>query len=131
MLLQLLDAFFFALHTLWIVFCVVGWAWRRTRLLNLVVLLLTLASWTLLGIWYGLGYCPFTDWHWEVREALGKPPETTSYLVFMVQTLTGRAVSSTLVDTAAVLGLAAALLASITLNLRDWRSGRKSAPPAG
>jgi hypothetical protein len=123
-LLQALDLFFLVFHAGWILFCALGWAWRATRRANLLVLLLTLASWTLLGFWYGFGFCPFTEWHWQVREALGRSPDTSSYIKFLLDALTGWDVRSDAVDAAAVVGLAVALLASITLNLRDRRRAK-------
>ena len=62
---------FFVFHTLWIVFKCLGWACRRTRRWQLATISLTALSWFGLGIWYGWGYCPFTDWHWQIRERLG------------------------------------------------------------
>ncbi|MCC5921935.1 MAG: DUF2784 domain-containing protein [Cyclobacteriaceae bacterium] len=66
------DLFFTAFHTLFIVFNVVGWAFEKTRKTHLVTISLTLMSWGVLGIWYGFGYCPLTDWHWQVLRALGE-----------------------------------------------------------
>jgi hypothetical protein len=36
-----LDKFFFAFHSLWMALILLGWMWKRTRLANLVVVLLT------------------------------------------------------------------------------------------
>jgi len=68
-----LDKFFFVFHSLLILFNLSGWMWKKTRRLNLVLLLLTGFSWTILGIWYGFGFCPSTEWHWQVRMKLGLP----------------------------------------------------------
>src|SRR6516162_793845 len=70
-MLQLLNIFFFVFHTLWIVFICVGWIWKRTRVWQLLAVVLTGLSWFGLGIWYGWGYCICTDWHYRVRERLG------------------------------------------------------------
>ena len=114
-----LDKFFFVFHTFVIVFNMLGWTWRKTRKANLVVLLLTVGSWFLLGIWYGFGYCPYTDWHWQVRMKLGHYDMPSSYLTFLIRSLTGLDVDKTLVDIFAVSFLFIALTASILTNLRD------------
>jgi len=116
-----LDKFFFVFHSTLIVFNLFGWIWRKTRVANLVVLLLTVFSWTILGIWYGFGFCPSTEWHWQVRVKLGHYDMPSSYTKFLVDSLTGLNVSEKLVDIFAVLFLTLALLASIVTNVKDWR----------
>jgi hypothetical protein len=120
-----LDKFFFVFHSALIILILFGWLWKKTRLANLIAILFTSFSWTVLGIWYGFGYCPFTDWHWQVRIKLGHSNMPSSYTKFLVDSLTGLDVSERLVDTLAVLLLAAALVASVWTNLRDWRRRRK------
>jgi len=121
-----LDKFFFVFHSALIVFNLFGWIWRKTRLANLVVVLLTAFSWTILGIWYGFGFCPSTEWHWQVRTKLGYYDMPSSYTKFLVDSLTGMNVSEKLVDIFAVLFLTLALLASIVTNVKDWRKRQTS-----
>jgi len=116
-----LDKFFFIFHSTLIVFILIGWIWRKTRVANLVVVLLTAFSWTILGIWYGFGFCPSTEWHWQVRVKLGHYDMPSSYTKFLVDSLTGLNVSEKLVDIFAVLFLTLALLASVVTNVKDWR----------
>jgi hypothetical protein len=121
---EFLNIFFFVFHSCIILFNVFGWIWKKTRLANLVLILLTAISWFLLGIWYGFGYCPCTDWHWQVRMKLGLYDTSTSYLEFLVEELTGLGVSRGLVDIFAVVFLAMALCLSVVLNVRDLRKKR-------
>jgi len=116
-----LDKFFFVFHSSLIVFILFGWIWKKTRLANFIVILSTAFSWFFLGIWYGFGYCPSTDWHWQVRMRLGHYDLPDSYLKFLVDSLTGWDVSQRIVDIFAVLFLMLALMASILTNVRDWR----------
>ncbi len=116
-----LDKFFFIFHSALIILILIGWAWKRTRLANLVVILLTAFSWFILGIWYGYGYCPSTDWHWQVRAKLGISDMPTSYTKFLVDSFTGWNVSQKVVDIATLILLVAALAASLYMNIRDWR----------
>lgn len=122
-----LDVFFFVFHSILMLFILLGWLWKKTRWANLVVILLTAFSWLGLGIWYGFGYCPSTDWHWQVRERLGHYDMPDSYTKFLVDTLTGLDVKQKIVDISAVLFLMSALLASAWMNIRDFKKkGRKT-----
>ena len=116
---RFLDLFFFVFHTGLTLFNLTGWIWRKTRKLNLITLLLTAFSWSVLGIWYGFGYCPCTDWHWEVRWELGYREMPNSYLKFLVDQLTGLNVDPAAVNIVAIVVFSAALLLSAGLNIRD------------
>lgn len=121
-----LNVAFFVFHTLWIAFVCMGWAWKRTRRWHVAAVSITALSWFGLGIVYGWGYCPFTDWHWQVRERLGHrdPP---SYVQLLISEAMGIELSP---DVANALGLVVLVLAGIVtalLNLLDWRSERRLA----
>ena len=121
-----LNIVFFVFHTLWMVFNCVGWIWRRTRPWHLATLVLTGLSWFVLGIWYGWGYCPCTDWHWQVRERLGyvDPP---SYTQLLMTELTGMDVGTATANLITVVVFAAVLVLSTVLNVNDRK--RFTAPP--
>jgi hypothetical protein len=118
---EFLNVFFFVFHTSLILFILLGWLWTKTRKINLVVVILTVFSWFILGIWHGFGYCPSTDWHWQVRERLGHYDMPSSYLTFLIRSLTGWEVDKRLVDVFAVLFLLLVLFVSIVTNYRDWK----------
>ncbi|TET21169.1 MAG: DUF2784 family protein [Candidatus Aminicenantes bacterium] len=120
-----LDKFFFVFHSSLIIFNLFGWIWKKTRLANLVVLLSTAFSWFILGIWYGFGFCPSTEWHWQVRVKLGLYDMPSSYIEFLIESLTGLDVSRKFVDIFALVFLILALLASILTNVRDWRKKKR------
>lgn len=120
-----LDKFFFVFHSSLIIFNLFGWIWKKTRLANLVVLLSTAFSWFILGIWYGFGFCPSTEWHWQVRVKLGLYEMSSSYIEFLIESLTGLDVSRKFVDIFALVFLILALLASILTNARDWRKKKR------
>ncbi|HEB29970.1 MAG TPA: DUF2784 family protein [Spirochaetes bacterium] len=112
----ILDKFFFIFHTMLIGFNLFGWTWKKTRLANLITLLLTLLSWSILGIWFGFGYCPSTDWHWKVRARLGYLDMSSSYIKFLIDSFTGLDVSVKLINIWAVALLSIAIAASIVTN---------------
>ncbi len=83
-MLKSLDIFFILFHSILIVFNLLGWIWKPTRKANLVTLLLTGSSWFILGIFYGIGYCPLTDWHWEILRKLGTENIPNSYIQYLI-----------------------------------------------
>jgi hypothetical protein len=116
-----LDIFFVVFHTSLIGFILTGWIWRTTRHVHLLVIGLTCLSWFGLGLFYGIGYCPSTDWHWQVKRARGEADLPNSYVKYYVDHLTGCSVDPRIVDLAVLLVGLAALVLSITVNWRDWR----------
>lgn len=111
--LRLIDYFFFLFHCILILFNVFGWTVARWRLANLITLSLTAFSWFILGIWYGFGYCPFTDWHWEVRQILGYNDQSNSYVHFLLLKITGINFPEIWVDITTVIVFFAAYFISI------------------
>jgi hypothetical protein len=122
-LLHLLNVFFLAAHTGLVLFNVFGWIWPRTRRANLATLLLTLFSWTIMGLWHGVGYCVLTDWHWQVREALGYRDDAGNYVSFLIQTLTPLKIDEGLVRSLSAVVFILSFVMSAGLNLRDMRRG--------
>lgn len=110
------DIFFVAFHTTLILFNLFGWIWKKTRLANFITLVLTAASWFILGIFYGIGYCPLTDWHFNILRKLGEHGLPRSYIKYLVDRLAGLDVNSQLVDIATVVGLFLALALSVYTN---------------
>ncbi len=126
MIYHVLDIFFVTFHTALIFFNLFGWIWKKTRRLNLITLLLTGGSWFILGIFYGIGYCPLTDWHFRVLEKLGKTGLPQSYISYLVERLTGLHFSPELVSALTLAFFLAALALSVFVNLRDDRKKRRS-----
>jgi hypothetical protein len=118
-LLVALNIGFFVFHTSLITFNVIGWAWKRTRLYNLCCLFLTAASWLLMGIWHGVGYCICTDLHFKVRQALGIHDGADNYLQLLARNVLGIDPPSSLVRQVAGLVFGLCVMASIALNYRD------------
>ncbi len=116
------NILFFVFHTALIFFNVFGWLWKRTRRWNLITLLLTLFSWAIMGAWKGMGYCLCTDWHWQIREAMGIHETADSYMVLLVKNLFGWNPPIDLVNNVALVVFSVSLIGSITLNILDWRS---------
>ena len=125
MWLAFLNIFFFVFHTALTLFNMSGWAFRNTRKWHLLTILLTAASWFILGIWYGWGYCACTDWHWQVREAMGINDRSNSYIHFLLLQLTGKDFDTNLVEKVTLYVFLAASVLSIWLNIRDRRKAAR------
>ena len=124
---RLLDIFFVIFHSSIIVFNLFGWIWKKTRIANLVTLLLTGGSWLILGLIVGvLGYCPLTDWHFNVLYKLGKTDLPDSYVKYLLDRVTGLNLNASLVDDLTLYTLLAALALSVFLNIRDYRRKKKN-----
>lgn len=123
-----LDIAFFVFHTAWILFNCVGWAWRRTRPWHLATVSLTALSWLGLGSSYGWGYCPCTDWHWQVRARLGHddPP---SYVQLLIRELTGVELEPFVANVLTLLALAVSAGLGAALTIRDARARRAARVP--
>lgn len=107
-LLIIADYFFLVFHTSLIVFNLFGWIWPPLRKWHFACISLTFASWFILGIWYGWGYCFLTDWHWEVLRKLGKTNLPSSYISYLLDRVLGIQLQDTVVDILTVgLGLIA------------------------
>jgi hypothetical protein len=124
-MLVVLDYAFFVFHTLWILFNMFGWMWRKTRRAHLIVLSLTLFAWFGLGIWYGWGYCPCTDWHFQVRRQLGYPVTETSYIQLLFRQGCGLTLGRSVADTLALGVLILIVIATAIVWSRTWWAVRR------
>ncbi len=127
MILRILDIFFVIFHSSLILFNLFGWIWKKTRRLNLITLLLTGGSWLFVGLIVGtLGYCPLTDWHFNILYRLGKTNLPNSYVKYLADRLTGLDFNASLIDDITLYSFLAALILSIIFNFRSvWRKRAK------
>ena len=116
-----LDFFFVIFHSSLIFFVLIGWVWKSIRAAHLAVVTLIMGSWFGLGFFYGFGYCPCTDWHWQAKRNLGESDLPGSYLKYYADHLTGWDWNPAAVDTTVLVVGLAAWVVSLGLNWRDWR----------
>lgn len=129
---HILDIFFVIFHTSLIFFNLFGWIWRKTRRLNLIILLLTGSSWLFLGLIVGVpGFCPLTDWHFNILEKLGRTDLPSSYVKYLADRLTGMSFNPATVDKVTLYLFLAALLISIILNTSDMLRSRRDKKQKG
>ncbi|MFW6226504.1 MAG: DUF2784 domain-containing protein [Bacteroidota bacterium] len=123
--LVIIDGFFLVFHFLFILFNLTGWIWTYTRKFHLVSILLTLASWFGLGIFYGWGYCPLTDWHWKVLNQLGRYGLPNSYVSYLIERISGIALPGKVVDTITLVLALAVLGLSLWFNSVDSKRRKR------
>jgi hypothetical protein len=115
-MLQVLDILLTIVHLAIVFFNLFGWIAKRWRRAHFVSIVLTAASWFILGIWFGFGYCPFTDWQWQVKEKLGETNLPPNFVEYFAEKVSGRDFSTSLVGNMIAYSFAAAAIISIYVN---------------
>ena len=126
-MLRLVDVLLTLVHLVIIGFNLFGWISPARKRFHFFFVLLTAASWFILGIWFGWGYCPVTDWQWRVKEQLGEHNLPNSFIKYYADKLTGNNYSPSLIDTVTVVCFALAALLSIYFNFVDKKVRRNKA----
>ena len=124
-MLPLLDGFLTFLHLAIILFNLFGWIPRYTRTAHLISIIVTAASWFLLGIWFGMGYCPITDWQWQVKEKLGETNLPSSFIKYYADKITGSNIDPILIDRITAGCFAGAAIVSLFVNLFIKKHSKK------
>lgn len=115
-LLPYADCLYLIFHTGLILFNLFGWIWKPLRKWHFATICLTFASWVLLGIRYGWGYCFLTDWHWDILHQMGEKDLPHSYISYLLKRLFDVQLPNVWVD-GMTLGLALmALVISVKVN---------------
>jgi|SRR6185437_4863184 len=114
--LRVLDLLLTLLHFAIIGFNLFGWIWKRTRRAHLICIAITAACWFILGIWFGIGYCPVTDWQWQVKEKLGEHNLPNSFITYYADKITGKAINPALIDMLTTVCFFSAAALSVYLN---------------
>lgn len=114
-----LDYFLTLFHSAMVLFVLFGWTPKSTRKAHLIVIALILISWLGIGVYKGvIGYCPLTDWHWDIKYELGERNIPSSFTEYMLEKITGLDLDRKLVDTGTAAGLILSVLAAGYVNLR-------------
>ncbi|HEY5327085.1 MAG TPA: DUF2784 domain-containing protein [Mucilaginibacter sp.] len=116
MQLRVLDLLLTLLHFAIIGFNLLGWIWKPLRKAHLVCMAVTTGCWFILGIWYGIGYCPITDWDWSIKEKLGETNLPGSFIKYYADKIGGRPVNDTFIDTITAGSFFVAAMLSVYVN---------------
>src|SRR6185295_10996259 len=109
-MLHFIDGLFTLLHIIIILFNLFGWILPATRKAHFICIVITAFCWFILGIWFGWGYCPLTDWQWSIKEQLGETNLPASFITWLANKTTGMQPGDTFVD---LITLALFMLAAI------------------
>ncbi len=115
-MLLLLDILLTALHCSIVLFITCGWlkpSWRKG---HLIFITFVLFAWLVIGAWIGtIGYCPITDWHWDVKRALGETQLPASFIKYLVDKTLGINSDRFVIDLLTVGGLILGTALSVIL----------------
>jgi len=115
-LLKFLDILLTLAHLVLIGFNLLGWIWIKTRKAHLITIAATAFSWFVLGIWFGWGYCPITDWQWKVKEKLGETDLPNSFIKYYADKISGRNIDPSIVDTTTLVTFLIVIIVTIYFN---------------
>jgi len=115
-MLQFLDILLSIVHLAIVGFNVIGWMFKKTRKAHFISIVLTTSSWFLLGIWFGMGYCPFTDWQWQVKEKLGERNLPSNFIEYFAEKFTGIDFDARFVNNMIAISFGIVALLSIYVN---------------
>jgi len=115
-MLQFLDVLLTLVHLSIVLFNLFGWIPGRTRKAHLISVALTAASWFILGIWYGIGYCPFTEWQWRVKTQMGERNLPANFIEYFLEKITGHDFSEQFISILIVVCFCIAIILSVYVN---------------
>ena len=121
MYLHFLDFLLTMLHLLIIGFNLFGWIWKSTRKSHFYLVIATIFSWVVLGFWFGFGYCPVTDWQWQVKAKLGERDLPNSFIKYFADKVTGMDINSTMIDAVTAVSFGLVIIISFTFYARQAR----------
>lgn len=116
MSLQLLDYLYTIVHLLIIGANLFAWIWPKTRKIHLYIVGITLFCWLILGIWYGIGYCPVTDWQWQVKTKLGETNLPNSFVKYYLDKLIGKSIPEASVEILTLVSFLIAIICTVKVN---------------
>lgn len=121
---KFLDYFFTIFHTVIILFNISGWALKKTRKIHFISITLTALAWFGLGIFCGIGYCPLTEWHFQVLRKLEYHDLPYSYIEFLIERMFPVDVNSKQVDIMTMTVFLLVMLLTVFFNYKDLRKKR-------
>ena len=110
------DILLTIIHLSIVGFNLFGWIPKATRKAHFISVVLTAASWFILGIWHGMGYCPFTHWQWNVKEQLGEKNLPPNFVEYMAEKLTGHDFDPAFISNVIAISFALAVVLSVYVN---------------
>lgn len=107
-------------HICLTLFVTFGWLVIRLRKLHLLFTSFVLFSWVVLGYFYGWGYCFLTEFHWQIKEALGATNLPYSFIGYSLDKYLGIDLSDSQIDVLSYTALGISVFATISINLKFY-----------
>jgi hypothetical protein len=114
--LKLLDILLTFAHFALIGFNLFAWIWPKTRKAHLITVAATAFSWFILGIWFGWGYCPITDWEWKIKERSGESNLPNSFIKYYADKISGKDIDSSVIDTTTLIVFLVVIAITVYVN---------------
>ena len=124
-MLHFLDASLTLLHILIILINLFGWILPATRRFHFVFIVVTAFCWFILGIWFGMGYCPITDWQWRIKEQLGERNLPASFITYYINKITDKNFSDSFINLFTLLFFVLAAMLSVYFNFIKRRKRKQ------
>ena len=115
-MLHFTDILFTLLHIIIILFNLFGWIFPATREAHFICITITAFCWFILGIWFGWGYCPLTDWQWHIKEQLGETNLPASFITWLANKITGMRFGDSFINLLTLVLFILAAIGSIYFN---------------
>lgn len=126
-MLHLLDYFLTVFHTAFVLFVLFGWLKPSWRKIHVTAILLTLTAWLLIGLYKGvLGYCPLTDWHWDIKRSLGERGMPSSFIEYILEKISGLNLPKKPVDWLTGAGMVFSVVMAVVFHLKSKRKPEQS-----
>lgn len=108
-------------HLVIVLFLAFGWISKKSRPLHRIAVATTAFLWIVVGAFVGkLGYCPMTDWHWQVKKMRGEENLPVSYVDYNLQKI-GVHLPPERADQIVMTVFAAIIAVTVFLYLRERR----------
>ncbi len=125
-MLTILDISLEIVHISIILIIVLGWCFKKTRRINLVIILITAFSWFGAGWFYGFGYCFITDYHFYIKNELGIYNLPLSYIKYLVDRVFSIDSNPFFIDILTMSLFVFSFIISLILNLKSFFQREKN-----
>ena len=113
----IIDILFNQLQIFAILINCFGWAFKKTLRINLLLLLITISSWSILGLFYGVGFCFLTMLHSLSLDFFGPTSIPFSYLDYIILEKLNINTSSNVISLTSIFSFVTALAISLKRNV--------------
>ncbi len=117
------DVLLTLLHLIIIAFNLFGWIFPIVRKAHFISISITAFCWFILGIWFGWGYCPITDWQWHIKEKLAETNLPASFITYFANKITGTHFNDSTINILTFVLFILAFMFSVYFNF--FKPGRK------